>query len=152
MAGAASPYTFNPTSQHVLFFRLRNGSTPASTTLAVTRAGNMLVLTWQAGWILQAASSPNGPWNDVAGAASPYTFSPASQRVLFFRLRNGSTPPSPTLSIARSGHKLVLTWQSVSTLQSAPTLKGPWNDLPGAASPFTYDPASGPAQFFRLRN
>jgi hypothetical protein len=57
--------------------------------------------------------------------------------------------PPPSLSVALAANMVVLTWQGGS-LQSAPSLAGPWGDVSGAASPYTWDPASGPMQFFRL--
>lgn len=47
-------------------------------------ADGKLTVTWTSGK-LQAAPSVNGPWTDVAGATSPYTFAP-SQTQLFGRI------------------------------------------------------------------
>jgi hypothetical protein len=45
----------------------------------------------------------------------------------------------------------ILNWlEGSAVLQSAPSLMGPWTDLPGATSPYTIVPAAG-QQFFRYR-
>lgn len=54
-----------------------------------------------------------------------------------------------TLRIAFSAGKVVLTWDSGATLQSAETIIGGWTDLPGN-SPVSIDPTAG-AKFYRLR-
>jgi hypothetical protein len=54
---------------------------------------------------------------------------------------------------ATNGHT-VLSWFAVwatSTLQSAPTVNGPWTTIPGATSPYTVT-NSGPALFYRVKN
>jgi len=52
---------------------------------------------------------------------------------------------------AAPGLGMILSWQEASAvLQSAPTLNGPWTDLPGATSPYTVFPAAT-QQYFRYR-
>lgn len=41
--------------------------------IAFSRQGNNLVLTWPTGWTLQSATNVVGPYSNVAGATSPYT-------------------------------------------------------------------------------
>ena len=49
------------------------------------------------------------------------------------------------------GSAVSLTWQAIgAVLQSAPNITGPWEDVSGAASPFTIVP-TGTQQFFRYR-
>jgi hypothetical protein len=67
-----------------------------------------------------------------------------------FAVATAAIPPSPSAALA--GKMVVLSWQGTSTLQSAPSLTGPWGDVTGATSPYTWDPASASIQFFRLRN
>jgi hypothetical protein len=55
----------------------------------------------------------------------------------------------PFLTTQPSTNGIALTWPN-GTLQSAPTLLGPWSDVPGAASPYS-NIATGLQQFFRLR-
>jgi hypothetical protein len=45
---------------------------------------------------------------------------------------------------------LILSWPSGWTLQSASSVLGPWNDMPGATSPYTVT-ANSAQKFFRLR-
>jgi uncharacterized repeat protein (TIGR03803 family) len=64
---------------------------------------------------------------------------------------------APTLTIARSGTNILLTWPANAagfdytglSLQAAPSITGPYTNIPGAASPYT-TPASGAHQFYRL--
>jgi|GEM_PF-1124422 len=128
-------------------FAVATAAAPPS--LSVALAGKMVVISWQGG-SLQSAPRLTGPWSFVIGATSPYIYTPASGPMRFFRLVTAAPPPS--LSVARAGKMVVLSWQGASTLQSAPSLTGPWGDVTGAASPYTWDPVSGPMQFFRLRN
>jgi hypothetical protein len=56
----------------------------------------------------------------------------------------------PKLTTTQSGGSIVISWAGGGfTLQSATDVKGPYTDIAGATSPYTY---SGPTQFFRLRN
>ena len=59
----------------------------------------------------------------------------------------------PNLAVSESGTSAVLTWPGSGwTLQSASNVSGPYNDITGAASGYSYDTTSSPMQFFRLRN
>jgi hypothetical protein len=49
-------------------------------------ANGSITITWTGGGTLQASPSVTGPWQDVAGATSPYTFTPTTQ-MLFGRLK-----------------------------------------------------------------
>ncbi len=53
------------------------------------------------------------------------------------------------LNISASGANVILTWP-MGTLQSAPSLTGPYNDLSNATSPWT-NAISGPQTFYRVR-
>jgi len=55
-----------------------------------------------------------------------------------------------SLGITRSGQNLMISWSDGGTLQSAPTIKGPWTDVPNAKSPQTVT-VSSPQQFYRLK-
>jgi hypothetical protein len=54
--------------------------------VAFSRQGNNLVLTWSSG-SLQSATSVLGPYSDVSGATSPYTVDTTVAPQQFFRLR-----------------------------------------------------------------
>ena len=54
--------------------------------LSVERSGAGLRLLWQSAGRLQSAGQIAGPWQDVAGAASPYAIGAASGTARFFRL------------------------------------------------------------------
>jgi hypothetical protein len=59
----------------------------------------------------------------------------------------------PPITATRSGNNLVLTWSGGGfTLQKADTVNGPWSDVNGADSGYSYDITAGPRQFFRLKN
>ena len=55
--------------------------------ITFSRQGNDLVLTWPSGWILQSASNVAGPYSDVPGAGSPYSYNMTQGSQQFFRLR-----------------------------------------------------------------
>ena len=63
-----------------------------------------------------------------------------------------TSPPAPSLklSITGQGSNLVVSWSGAATLQSAAQLTGPWTDLAGQTSPYTFTP-SGRGAFYRLR-
>jgi hypothetical protein len=44
-----------------------------------------------------------------------------------------------------------LTWSGGGTLQAAPVVTGPYTNLPGASSPYTITPLTGPSRFYRVR-
>jgi hypothetical protein len=61
-------------------------TTPApKVTSLLKNADGSLTLTWTGGGVLQAAPAVTGPWEDVAGATSPYTLNP-TQQALFGRI------------------------------------------------------------------
>jgi hypothetical protein len=57
-----------------------------SPSVAFSKQGNNLVLTWPSGWSLQSATNVLGPYADVPAATSPYT-NTTFQPQRFFRLR-----------------------------------------------------------------
>ncbi len=59
---------------------------PQMQMLTSSHAGNALTLRWEPGWTLQSSTNIAGPYQDVQGAASPYTPSMEGPR-RFFRLR-----------------------------------------------------------------
>lgn len=54
-----------------------------------------------------------------------------------------------TLTVARSGSNITITWQGGGALQSAPSVTGPWTAVAGAASPASI-PTSGAAAYYRV--
>lgn len=54
--------------------------------IAFTRNGNALTLTWPQGWTLQSSTNVTGPYQDVSGATNTYT-APMNLPSQFFRLR-----------------------------------------------------------------
>jgi hypothetical protein len=72
---------------------------------------------------------------------------PGSQLTLT-RINYATTAPV-TLSIAKSGSDVTLTWPS-GTLQSSTNAAAYYSDVSGATSPYTI-PATGEKQFFRVR-
>jgi hypothetical protein len=64
------------------------GSNPGGATLAITRNGNALSISWTgtaAGQKLQSAPDINGPWTEVTGTANPYSTTATGNR-MFFRV------------------------------------------------------------------
>jgi hypothetical protein len=58
-------------------------------------------------------------------------------------------PPVVTLECQQAGGQIVLTW-AAGTLQSAPSVSGPYVDITGASSPFAFVPSNG-QQYFRVK-
>lgn len=56
----------------------------------------------------------------------------------------------PTLSISRTGDKATLTWSGGGKLFSAPSVSGPWTEVPGATSAFEIMPTEAQA-FYSIR-
>lgn len=69
--------------------------------------------------------------------------------VSYMDLGNQIGDPSPFVFIHRQGSQIVLTWSNL-VLQSSDQISGPWEDVPGATSPFTV-PTTGSRKFYRLR-
>ncbi len=97
----------------------------------------------------------HGDLDDFAVFASALT--PAEIGKLFT-----GTPPDQIRPVTASAAKFTkftknangtftIEWTGGGTLQAAPAVNGPWADVPGAASPFTFPP-SGAALFGRVRN
>jgi pyrimidine deaminase RibD-like protein len=55
--------------------------------LSFQRVDNALVLTWSDSSVLQSATEPGGAYQDIPGAAAPYTNNLSSSAKCFFRLR-----------------------------------------------------------------
>jgi hypothetical protein len=112
--------------------------------------GRTLILTWPAPFVLQSATTVNGPYRDVPGAVSPYSV-PMTAPQQFFRLREG--PPS--LDLKRAGGVSTVTLTGTQgdyyILQASPDLVH-WTNLYTNALPMVYvDSASSqfPIRFYR---
>ena len=65
-----------------------------------------MVLNWTGPWALQSATNANGPYADIAGAASPFTNLLSAAPKQFFRLR--STAANAVTAIGSSGSGFVV--------------------------------------------
>jgi hypothetical protein len=65
------------------------------------------------------------------------------------RLALNTQPPLRRLSHGWVDGTLTLSWEPGAQLQSAPSVLGPWSDVPGATSPYI-TPQNLTAEFFRL--
>jgi hypothetical protein len=83
----------------------------------------------------------------LAGGAAPTTL-PAATGILAYWNFNDAWVPAPTLSIARDGANVRLTWTG--TLQSTGSLPGTWTDVTGVSSPATI-PAAGAGKYYRAK-
>ena len=63
-------------------------------------------------------------------------------------LEGGS--PAGNLSVSQSGDGLVLEWEGTGTLESAPSILGPWSVIDGASSPLSVTPA-GTEAYYRVQ-
>jgi hypothetical protein len=59
--------------------------------------------------------------------------------------------PADFSSITKTDSGITITWTGNATLQSAPSLDGPWNDELSADSNSFQDPGADPVKFFRLQ-
>ncbi|MBL9167674.1 MAG: hypothetical protein JNN07_08030 [Verrucomicrobiales bacterium] len=59
--------------------------------------------------------------------------------------------PSQVIQTSWTGGKLTLSWPGAQTLESAPSLNGPWTTIQGAASPYEVTALPGAAHYFRLK-
>ena len=73
-----------------------------------------------------------------------------SNRGTIFRFDIAPSRPPVHLEFQTLNNQLVLSWTNANfTLQSAPAITGPFNNIPGATSPYT-NSLTAPQQFFRL--
>jgi uncharacterized protein affecting Mg2+/Co2+ transport len=118
--------------------------------LTGVRNGGTLILTWPAPFILQSATTANGPYRDVPGAVSPYSV-PMTAPQQFFRLRSG--PPSLDLKVAGGVSTVTLTGtQGDSYILQASSDLAHWMNLHTNALPMVYvDSAASqfPVRFYR---
>ncbi|MBE7499102.1 MAG: hypothetical protein HS113_02090 [Verrucomicrobiales bacterium] len=105
-------------------------------------------------------------WQDGTGGASLeiFTIKADGTRVLLndsanggiLTYRTGTAPDKPTAALEftkiqkNANGSITLEWTGGGTLQSAPTVTGQWQDVAGAASPYTLTPTQ-PTWFGRLR-
>ena len=120
----------------------RNGAL-AARTVSATGA-----LTVDADWAIGARGTGTerlfqGNLDEVAIYA--YALSPAQVANHYLT----ATGQSLSLSLARSGSDVILTWNA-GQLEQATSVSGPWNVVVGAISPRTV-PATQSAEFYRLR-
>jgi hypothetical protein len=118
--------------------------------LTVVRSGGVLILTWPAPYVLQSATSVNGPYRDIPGAVSPYSVSMTAPQQ-FFRLRVG--PPSLDLKVAGGVSTVTLTGtQGENYILQASSDLIHWTNLHTNALPMVYvDSAASqfPMRFYR---
>ena len=91
----------------------------------------------------------NLEWYTLNAAGQSFLVNdPSSPQALKAYRERTTPPPAPTLGLARTATSLSITFTGV--LQSADKVDGPYNDMPGAASPLSVDPTLK-AQFYRAR-
>ncbi len=120
-----------------------DGVAQAFNTITPAPAGNKLDA-----WIGGAPDYPGARMLSgyVADAA---IFTEALTAAQIQGIYDGTAVAGPvTISIAKSGSNVVLTWAS-GTLLEAPSLLGPWTTNSAAVSPYT-NAATGSAQFFKV--
>jgi len=119
---------------------------------------NSLNWTWPTGNPLEIGYSSDSYWRDYNGLLNDVRYYSAilSSSQIASIHSSGALVDTNDLQLqfkfaAPPGQGMVLSWQEASAvLQSAPTLNGPWTDLPGATSPYTVFPAAT-QQYFRYR-
>jgi hypothetical protein len=90
--GGANPTTFNyvmANGDYDYFMLVPSNAQARPNITGITVAANGdITIQWTGGGALEAAPAVTGPWTEVTGASSPYTFTPqAGQNALFGRIR-----------------------------------------------------------------
>lgn len=105
---------------------------------------------WEGPFAISTASLVAG---DNVLAVEVHQNSATSSDIVFgaeLALAPATVPTGATMSIARSGADVVVSWTGSGTLQSADTVIGPWSDVSGAASPKTIAAPAG-TKFYRVK-
>lgn len=80
-------WTYNSgDAEYLLFIPVSGGTADVKFSSIKLGADGKITLTWEGGGTLQAAESITGPWQDVAGATSPYVLNPTS-KMMFGRVK-----------------------------------------------------------------
>jgi hypothetical protein len=88
LAAGGAPSTLAATTKLIAYWDF-NGTIAAAAakfTKVTRNANGTITLEWTGGGTLEASPSVTGPWQAIAGATSPYTFTPTAVR-LFGRIR-----------------------------------------------------------------
>jgi hypothetical protein len=104
-------------------------------TISQQLSGSAMQLTWPAPYVLQAAGAASGPYADLAGVNSPYSYNLASASQSFFRLRS---PPFQFTSGYLPGGEFMMSGPGVpgySFVLQATTDQVHWINLQTNSSP-----------------
>jgi autotransporter-associated beta strand protein len=134
-ASAVSPASGTPTG-NVVF--LTNGVVFATVPLSGGSANSGVTTTL-----------PIGTTTVTAQYAGDANFV-GSTNTLQQTINDASTQP-PTLTVTKSANSITLSWTGAFILQSTPSLPASWQDVPGAASPYTTT-ITNAETLYRLRN
>lgn len=129
-AGSSGVSTDFPTNTDMNLGRFNNGSFPLTGLMNEAR-------------IHGGIDDSNWVWADYMTVQSNAVFSVYSSV-------SNTIPTTITLTIKPSGNNVILNWNT-GTLQSAGQLSGPYNNVPGATSPYT-NTATGAQQFYRVQS
>jgi hypothetical protein len=120
--------------------------------LVAQSSGSVLKLTWPDGFHLESATSPAGPYTDVAGATSPYLYNMATEPLRFFRLSSEpfrlTMQPLPNGQMSISGPGV----PGCNFIIQVSTNLINWANLATNPSPFVVvdaDAGQYPARFYR---
>ena len=115
-------------------------------------------VSYGSGTLSYTFSAPHSPelavsFSNLAASAgqtlSLHTDGTGNSQLTLTRINYATAVAPVTLSIAKSGNDVVLTWPS-GTLQESTSVSGTYNDLLGVTSPHT-NAISGPQKFFRVK-
>jgi hypothetical protein len=143
---------FQSGSELVSNFGARVIGIPISQTLSIRRDGATLVLEWPAELGLYTAAQVNGPWYPAHDSTSPWSVQLSSAPRQFWAAFPPDAAPAAPLRLGVAGDQLVLEWGGSGILQVATEVIGPYEDVPGASSPFSVSREAGQTLFWRLRN
>ena len=97
------------------------------------------------------ASFPGGSVTTFRVTATTGDYDANFYMVIPFVPSVAPTTPTETLSITSSGSEITISWGGDGTLESAPSVVGPWSAVGGASSPYSTG-ISGNGTFYRARN
>lgn len=120
---------------------------PSGTATGVTYSGGTLTYTFNQYRAPEVVVKFSNPSASAGQTLSLHTDGNAGSQIAVTEISYGAAPT--TISIARSGNNLILTWPA-GTLQQSTSVNGTYDDIPTATSPYT-TAITGPQKFFRVK-
>ena len=123
-------------------------SDPSGTATGVSYSSGTLSYFFNAPHSPEIVVAFTNPSASAGQTLSLHTDGNPSSQLTLTRINYAAAAPV-SLSIAKSGNNVILTWPS-GTLQSATSVSGTYNDISGATSPYT-NSITAPQMYFRVK-